>query len=294
MEQRTVPCQCICGAQQFRVRLEPDEQVGLLTCSAGHHSLLLDSRDYWADVLQEGRPKEIKCRCGGVLFRVDLVYDFREDGDVRSVYVSPTCCDCGRERAAASFDIDYSPTAELISKPLDPIEQPWLKAKRCEITAYWQPADAERFASYLSGILEVRIYRDSNGFEECGIEAVEFYPELKYDLYFTNVLGLPPLRERDPQKAAPLLRLTSPFHIACPSGIALLHYIEYADEILQGAEIMKQPPPFLSFARQAREWLHENYLSKRGSNAADNPAEYERIVSLLRLKNGDQFPASQN
>jgi hypothetical protein len=169
-----------------------------------------------------------------------------------------------------------------------------LKAKRCEITVYWQPADAERFASHLSGIPEVRIYRDSNSFEECGIEAVEFYPELKYDLYFTNVLGLPPLRERDPQKAAPLLRLTSPFHIACPSGIALLHYIEYADEILRGAEILKPPPLFLSFARQAREWLHENYLSKRGSNTADNLAEYERIVSLLRLKNGDQSPASQN
>ena len=139
MEQRTTACQCNCGAQQFKVRLEPDEQVGLLTCSAGHHSLLLDSRDYWADVLQEGRPKEIKCRCGGVLFRVNLVYDFREDGDVRSVDVLPRCCDCGRGRAAVSFEIDYSPTAELISKPLDPIEQPWLKARRTKLPPIGSP-----------------------------------------------------------------------------------------------------------------------------------------------------------
>jgi hypothetical protein len=274
--------------------LEPDEQVGLLTCPAGHHSLLLDSRDYWADVLQEGRPKEIRCRCGGALFRVDLVYDFRDDGDVRSVDVSPTCCDCGRERTGALFEIDYSPTVELISKPLDPVEQPWLKAKRSEITAYWQPADAERFASYLSGIPGVRIYRDSKGFEECGIEAVEFYPQLRYDLYFTNVLELPRLRLRDPQRAAPLLRLTSPFHIACPTGIALLHYIEYADEILRGAEVLSQPQPFLTFARQARAWLHENYLSQRGTHTADNPAEYERIVSLLRPKRDDLSRAPQN
>ncbi|MGA2601641.1 MAG: hypothetical protein ABSH09_32140, partial [Bryobacteraceae bacterium] len=207
--------------------------------------------------------------------------------DVRSVDVLPRCCDCGRGRAAVSFEIDYSPTAELISKPLDPIEQPWLKARRSEITAYWQPADAARFASYLSGIPGVRTYRDSNGFEECGIDTVEFYPELKYDLYFTNVLGLSQVRVRDPQKAAPLLRLTSPFHIACPGGIALLHYIEYADEIVRGAEILSQPQSFLSFARQAREWLRQNYLSKRGRNTADNPAEYERIVSLLRRKSGD-------
>ncbi len=243
---------------------------------------MLDSRDYWADVLQEGRPKEIRCRCGGALFRVDLVYHFRDDGDVGSVDMSPTCCACGLEQRGASFEIDYSPTAELISKPLDPIEQPWLKARRSEITSYWQPADAERFALYLSEIPGVRIFRDSNGFEECGIEAVEFYPELKCDLYFTNALELPPLRFRDPQKAAPLLRLTSPFHIACPTGIALLHYIEYADEILQSAEVLIQPAQFLTFARQARAWLRQNYSSQRASNAADNPAEYERIVSLLR------------
>jgi hypothetical protein len=169
-----------------------------------------------------------------------------------------------------------------------------LKAKQCQITAYWQPADAQRFASYLTGTPGARIYRDSNGIEECGIDAVEFYPELKYDLYFTNMPEVPPLRMRDPQKSAPLLRLTSPFHIACPSGIALLYYIEYADEILRGAEIIRQPQPFLSFARQAREWLQQNYSSERGRNTADHPAEYERIVSLLPRKQGDRPPLSQN
>lgn len=282
MESKTVACQCVCGSQQFRVCLDPDEQVGLLTCSAGHHSLLLDSRDYWADVLQEGRPKEIKCRCGSALFRIDLTYDFRDDGDVRSVNVAPTCCNCGRERSGALFEIDYSPTSELISKPLDPIAQPWLKAKCCEITAYWQPADAERFASHLAGIPGVRIYRHSNRIEECGIDSVEFYPELKCDLYFTNVLPTPAPLTRDPQKAAPLLRLSSPFHIACPDGIALLHSIEYAEEILRGTEVLSQPPPFLSFAQQACAWLQGNYSMRRGKNTADNPTEYERIVSLLR------------
>ena len=216
--------------------------------------------------------------------RVDLVYDFRDDGDVRSVDVSPTCCDCGQVRKGASFEIDYSPTAELVSKPLHRVEQPWLKARRSEITAYWQPADAERFASYLSTIPAVRIYRDSNGLQQCGIEAVEFYPELKYDLYFTNVLELPPLRLRDPQKAAPLLRLTSPFHIACPTGVALLHYVEHAEEILHGTEVVRQPQRFLKFARQARAWLHQNFSFQRGNDTADNPTEYQRIVSLLRRK----------
>ena len=280
MGSRTVACECFCGAQQFRIRLNPIEQVGLLTCSVGHHSLLLDSRDYWADVLQEGRPREIHCRCGGALFRVALGYDFRDDGDVYAVNVAPTCCGCGRERTGARFEIDYSPTAELVSKPLDPIPQPWVRAKRCEITAYWQPSDAERFAQYLSGVQSVRIYRDLNGIEECGIEAVEFYPELNRALYFTN-MSPPALRMRDPQNAEPLLRLGSPFHIASPSGIALLHYINYAEEILKGTEVLHQPSPFMSFAREARAWLNVNYSAMRGKNTADNPTEYERIVSIL-------------
>lgn len=282
MESKTATCQCICGAQLFVVRLERDEQVGLLTCPAGHYSLLLDSRDYWADVLQEGRPKQVRCRCGGSLFRVDLVYDLRTDGDVRCVDVLLNCRGCGQENAGTSFEIDYSPTTELLSRPLDSIEQPWLRAKRCQITSYWQPADAERFASYLTSGLNARIYRAAQSMEECRIESIDFHPELRYDLYFTSISGVNPAPSRDPQNIGPFLRLASPFHIACPGGIALLHYIEYADEILRGAEITPQPDAFLSFARQARDWLKTNYLSKRGRNTADNPTEYQRIVSLLR------------
>jgi hypothetical protein len=29
-------CQCVCGADGFQMRLKRDEQVGLLTCAAGH------------------------------------------------------------------------------------------------------------------------------------------------------------------------------------------------------------------------------------------------------------------
>jgi hypothetical protein len=291
MESQEISCQCACGARDFGVRLDRDEQVGLLTCSADHHSLLLDSRDYWADVLQAGRPKQTRCPCGAALFRVGLIYDLREDGDVRSVDVLLTCCECGRSQVEASFEIDYNPTGELISKPLDPIEQPWLKVKQRQITAYWQPADAQRFASYLVERLSARIYRNVSAMEECQFDSVEFYPELKHDLYFTNASDVTPPRLRDSQKAAPLVRLSSPFHIACPSGIALLHYIEYSEEILNGSNITKQPQIFLSFACQAREWLKQNYISARGRDTADHPQEYTRIVSLLPQNRAVPYPS---
>jgi hypothetical protein len=112
---------CSCGDQRFNVRLRRDEQVGLLTCSReGHHSLLLDSRDYWADVIQTARPRAARCRCGGRAFEVELEYEFREDSrSIRRVDVGLRCVACGDERVGAEFEIDYEPTENLLSEPLE-------------------------------------------------------------------------------------------------------------------------------------------------------------------------------
>ena len=69
----------------FQVRVDKNEQVGLATCTAGHDSLLLDSRDYWAEVIQDGRPPIAKCRCKSKRFLLSLHYQFRAEGDVASV-----------------------------------------------------------------------------------------------------------------------------------------------------------------------------------------------------------------
>src|SRR2546430_10598591 len=98
-------CQCSCGALDFEVRINRDEQVGLITCAAGHHSLLLDSRDFWADALQDGRPKVSRCRCGGKLFQLSLEYEFRDSGDVRTIQIKPSCSSCGRPQVLVVVDI---------------------------------------------------------------------------------------------------------------------------------------------------------------------------------------------
>ena len=71
----------------FQLRVDKNEQVGLATCTAGHDSLLLDSRDYWAEVIQDGRPPITKCRCKSNRFLLSLHYQFRAEGDVASVEV---------------------------------------------------------------------------------------------------------------------------------------------------------------------------------------------------------------
>jgi hypothetical protein len=282
-------CKCACGSQNFQLRLKRDEQVGLLTCAVGHHSLLLDSRDYWADVLQERRPAQSRCRCGGVLFRVALEYEFRVGGDVRSVSIKPTCSECGREQRIVLIDIKYSPTELLIANPLDPIEQPWLQPKRHEITSLWKPADAERFANHLSITLGARVFSRSasSEFSECGIESVQFFPELKRDLLFTNMPELAVPFGNEPQRSSPFLRLSAPFHMlySLPSGseapVHLLHYVQYSREVVTQGRLEKQPPSFLEFARQACEWLNQNFVTSSGKNTADNLEEYLRATPHL-------------
>jgi hypothetical protein len=263
------------------MRLKSAEQVGLLTCSAGHHSLLLDSRDYWADILQGGRPRQIKCKCGGKLFAIMLFYEFRDTGDVRSVEVFSACHACAQSHSRALFEIKYSPTEELVSHPLDPIEQPWLQPKRREITAYWKPNDAERFARHLVTALGARVFQrlPKSEITPCKIDDLEFDPELKPTLYFTNLPDLAPPPIRDPQQVAPFLKLYGPFHIviAYPDDIALLHYVQYSNEVVREGKIVKQPEEFLAFAHSAVEWLRQEYPPTRGRYSADNPQEYKRI-----------------
>lgn len=281
MEHRLVFCRCRCGGEEFQVRLDRDEQVGLLTCRAGHHSLLLDSRDHWAEAIQDERPRFVRCKCAARHFRVGLDYKFREDGDIQTVDILLACSTCPRQQRELSFEIDYGPTIELLERPIDPIDKPWVKPRQTQITAYWRPCDAERFALHLSHALAAKVYRRDPEWRECDIGSIRFTKESTGDLYFSHTAQISLPNAQDPQKVAPLLRLSAPFRIAVSSGIALLYYIEYSKEIPVGPAFLKQAQEFLSFASEAELWLRKHYPSTRGKNTADHPEEFARIVELL-------------
>jgi hypothetical protein len=285
--------ECACGEKKFEIRMRSAEQVALLTCASGHHSLLLDSRDYWMDVIQEGRPKRKVCSCGNQFFRVGLVYAFRETGDVRTIDIHLRCSTCSRDLPQRQWEFKYGPTDELVTRPLDPIENPWLRPKRVQITAYWRPPDAERFVRFLVQDLAARVFVRANftEFVLTTFEETEFQPELKRDLYFTYLPDFIPPNLREPHKAAPILRVSSPFHIGwftqsfaqVEQNLAHLHYIEYAEEVLVSMRRVKQPPEFIAFAQAAREWLAANFISSRGKNTADNPQEYQCVFANRRM-----------
>jgi hypothetical protein len=60
-----------------------------------------------------------------------------------------------------------------------------------------------------------------------------------------------------------------------------MHYLrissKYSHEVVRGGILEKQPTQFLTFAREACDWLSRNFVSLRGKNTADNREEYLKV-----------------
>lgn len=269
---------CGCGDTAFAVRLDANEQVGLVTCARrGHSALLLDSRDIWGDVIQTGRPKEQKCRCGGKQFAVDLVYTSR-DGDVRSVGVVLRCTRCKAEREAATFEIDYRPTTALVKRPLDPCPEPWLKAKQTTLVGYWTVADATAVVKqldalgamfYVAGLQERPAKRTAR-------DAIRMLSTRFFDLYFTTRAVTFPESLRDCWKRLPAIHLGSPIHVNLPSGSGTVYYLAWAAETIEDGVVVPQDAAFLALAKQLHAWMPARF-AKRGPRTFHSAAEVARL-----------------
>ena len=282
--------QCHCGERTFTVRLDRNEAVGLVTClSAKHDSLLLDSRDYWLDLIQNGKPREIKCHCKSNAFTASLIYRVeREREAISAVDLNLRCVACGVERLGMTFEIDYEPTDQLVDQPLHPCPNPWLKPKRVSITALWKPYDLLRFGKAALAYPESRAYLVKHG--EGQPVPVNDYTQFEFlctsqasEAILTNT-GPPSLdRTRRGSRDHPELCVSCPTTMTYPTGTGHLYYIEYAKQIVQGMDVVAQPDTFLDFAEQMTIWLKEHFISTRGRNTADNPAEFSRLRGNGRM-----------
>jgi hypothetical protein len=271
---------CACGERRFRVRVDRDEQVGLLTCAEGHHSFLLDSHDYWDDVIQDHKPREHRCKCGGRDHGVHLDYELRENGAVRTIAVELRCVLCKHAVLAATFEIDYEPTDELISRPLEPCDEPWLTAKRTTVTALWIPKDLEDLLRYLGESELAHCYYA--GFEErprlaSAAEICRALGSGPRDLYFsTSELDFPSGLDGC-WKRMPVIHVSTPTTMGYRTGNGSLYYVEWANQLLVARRIVAQEAGLLELADRLEAWLRTRFTSARGKRTFDNHAEYHRL-----------------
>jgi hypothetical protein len=130
--------------------MKRDESVGAVRCvNCSRHYLLLDSEDYWFDVIQHGYPRPTRCSCKSESFRLSIDYGFRDDGDVNYIQVSSTCSACGRTRRQLGFEIDYGPTGHLVERPLVPVGNPKILYDLKQLTLFVTWPDIARVIDYL-------------------------------------------------------------------------------------------------------------------------------------------------
>ena len=115
----------MCQSAVFELRVLRDEGLAATRCiNCSSNYLLLDSQDYWFDVIQKGYPRLTRCPCRNQSFRLSIDYSVRDDGDIDYIEVQSICSACGKTRRQLAFEVDYSGTDHLVERPLVPITNP--------------------------------------------------------------------------------------------------------------------------------------------------------------------------
>lgn len=144
------------GEDEFQIRYIRDENVGVLTSRSNKSYLILDSIDFWYDLIQEKYPSKQKCHCKNDYFKLCFNYIPRiGTNDYRAVELISYCTECGKQRKISEIDIDYSPTSQLFEKPITFCEQPKIKYKTYSLKGYWKE---EEFGDLIEFLLQKRLW----------------------------------------------------------------------------------------------------------------------------------------
>ena len=137
------------GEQDFRVRYIRSENVGIITSKNDKSYFLLDSADYWYDLIQEQYPPVVKCSCKNDLFTLTFDYTPRiGTEDFKEIRIHCRCTTCQKKKSFPVIEIGYSPSAQLFDNPITFCRQPKIKYKTYSASGYWQKEDLLSIAEY--------------------------------------------------------------------------------------------------------------------------------------------------
>ncbi|NDV97343.1 hypothetical protein D0T84_20925 [Dysgonomonas sp. 521] len=281
------------GVNLFEVRLIKDEGVGLLATQSGRNYLILDSLDYWYDLIQDTYPPKQKCRCKNDLFKVKFQYTYHAHytDDIKNVGVIAECSQCGKSKEAMSVDIDYSPTTQLIEQPLTYCEKPKLKYKLTEFSSYWTDEDLVRFLTYINKELGLNIYCWYFGkevkvrrFEKFSVDNQEHIDTMKYGflnlffsveefiteelIKFTDEKGI--YLKRDIWRKNEIIQLSS----MKISGIGYVYFFKFCNQYLDKGDVKDKSKEFEAITSQLKDWMKQQFVNKRGKQCFDSEEMY--------------------
>ncbi len=138
------------GEKDFQVRYFRDENVGIISTPTDRSYFLLDSADYWYDLIQEKYPPIMKCSCKNDRFHLTFDYTPREGTeDFREISIICSCTACQKSKRLPPVEIDYSPSSHLYECPITFCQQPKIKYKTYSMMGYWSHVELLSMADYL-------------------------------------------------------------------------------------------------------------------------------------------------
>lgn len=164
------------GENDFQVRYIRDENVGIICTPTDKSYFLLDSADYWYDLIQEKYPPIMKCSCKNDRFNLTFYYTPRVGtDDFREISIKCSCTVCQKSKRLPPIEIDYSPSAQLFDHPITFCKQPKIKYKTYSLAGYWSDDKLVGIAEYLldKGLFVYCWYWESKNAKRCFKELSE-------------------------------------------------------------------------------------------------------------------------
>lgn len=286
-----------CPSNEFELWISKEESVACAKCwGCNAQFLLFDSEDYWFDVVAKGYPRKSRCACKEWVFTLRVLYELRDDGNVKSIKLWTTCRACELDKQKLTIKIDYSETADLINNPLRFCANPEIKYKLYEVSMYARPEDMVEIANYLvTESLFPSSYLWKNGRSaklstDIGEICDQIIKERYSFIYFaTNPVDLDQIeqltakQEEQFWKRNEIIRMCSATKMHLRGEMGQLYYIKFSTEYIQpDAKIATKSAEFLVRTNDLIVRLESLYLSSRGPFCFDNPGEHKCLF-------GDQF-----
>ena len=306
-----------CQGADFQLRTLSDEGVAAarcVRCSADH--LLLDSEDYWFDVIQQGYPRLTRCSCKSESFRLRIDYGIRDDGEIAHIDVHSICSACGKARRRLDFDVDYGGTGHLIEKPLVPCKNPKVLYDLNNLHLLLSPPGIVRVIDHLAQATceFLSLVRKGDAWAPVRQDAAEAKATIESGRYLfvyamPNALGVPGdqidtiKKESAFWKRSEVIRIGSRSHVCTyrtgddpPSlcyrsdrpthgsytEIGLSFQLDFSNEFVRGDHVVAKSEGFRQVTTSLLAMLAITFVSWRGPHCFDDPD-----VNLLAF--GDRF-----
>lgn len=282
------------GTNEFQIRLLKNNGVGLLTTENEENYLILDSIDYWYDLIQNEYPKKKRCSCKNEWFYVGFNYIPRHEADdIKEIKIITTCTVCNKVSTPISIDIDYSPTEELIANPITFCEKPNIKYKFTELTSFWTKNNLDSFLHFTINELQLYAYfwyfkmpEKIRVFELLTIDKALKKNGNFLNLFLTkkkleiseiikgeNEDGL--LVESDIWRKEEIIKLSS----VNMYEIGPLYYINFCNQYIDKGNVLDKSEEFETITKLLKNWLKENFITNRGTKCFDGQELYEKFIS---------------